>query len=228
MQELLALIQAEGLAAGQRLPSIRQLSTRFGVRPHLVRDALVQAQSLGYVKILPRSRAVIQSTTPRGDRGTGPVAEFDGALGDAEPHLFDLLEARQLLEFQLVRQAAKRRRLEDLLPVREALNAMHAVHDPRRWPQFVEHDIRFHLAIARVAGNPVLTGMLRPVLAALRPFLCRLPVTDESREQTQAAHAQMYRALVAGDGETAHAQMVGHLQFAYDNLLGEVQSLPGA
>jgi GntR family transcriptional regulator, transcriptional repressor for pyruvate dehydrogenase complex len=224
VQEVLALIQAEGLLAGDRLPSIRQLSARLGARPHVVRDALLQAQTLGHVKVVPRSRAIVQ--TPRTSPNGQPLAESVGApLEYNDHHMFHLLQARQMLEFEIVRQAARRRRLEDLLPAREALTAMNAIREPHRRPEFVEHDIRFHLAIARVADNPVLTAMLRPLLTTLRPFLCQLGFDADCRDRTQRSHAEIYRALVAGDADLAHEQMQDHLRLAYDNLLGELQTV---
>jgi len=225
VQDLLALIRSENLVAGDRLPSIRQLSARLGIRPHQVRDALLQAQMLGHVQVHPRSGAVVQAL-PAESHVDGLKALAAGALETGSHHLFHLLEARQLLEFEIVEQAARRRRLEDLLPARDALNAMNAIHDPDRRHEFVEHDVRFHLAIARVAGNPVLTAMLEPLLVGLRPYLCRLTIDAKCLLRTQNSHMEIYRALVAGDARMAREQMQDHLQLAYDNLLGEVQSLP--
>jgi GntR family transcriptional regulator, transcriptional repressor for pyruvate dehydrogenase complex len=223
-QDLITLIRTQGLAPGDRLPSIRQISARLGARPHQVRDALLHVQALGYVRVPPRARAVVQKM---GDRPEVlPAGEVEPSLDQTEHHLFHLLEVRQLLEIETVQQAARRRRVEDLLPVRGALDAMNAVGDSGRRPEYVEHDIEFHLAIAALAGNPVLTTMLKSVLARLRPLLCRLPFEDECRESTQRSHAEIYRALVSGNGEAARLQMHDHLQLAYENLLGEVQSLP--
>jgi len=225
VQELLTLIRAEGLAEGDRLPSIRQLSAKLGARPHIVRDALMQAQMLGYVKVPSRSRAVVRSL--RGSTAEHGLGDMREALLDGgEHHLFHLLEARQLFEFEIIRQAARRRRLEDLLPVREALHEMNAIHEPHRRPEYVEFDIRFHVAIARLADNPVLTAMLKPLLTALRPFLCRLPFDADRRDRTQRSHSDIYKALVAGDADQALEQMQGHLRLAYDTLLGEIQTLP--
>jgi len=225
VQELLSLIRSEGLVEGDRLPSIRQLSARLGARPHVVRDALMQAQMLGYVKVPSRSRAVVRSS--RSSNGEHVQSDtMESLLEGGEHHLFHMLEARQLLEFEIVRQAARRRRLEDLLPVREALHAMSAIQESHRRPEFVEHDIRFHLGIARLAANPVLTAMLRPLLTTLRPFLCRLPFDAARREIAQRSHTDIYKALVAGDADQALAQMQEHLRLAYDNLLGEIQTVP--
>jgi GntR family transcriptional repressor for pyruvate dehydrogenase complex len=225
VEELLTLIRAQRLSPGDRLPSIRQLSVRFGVRAHVVRDALLQAQLLGYVQVRPRSRAIVQSLRSRAP-GSALTDSLTMTFAQGDHHLFHLLEARQLLECEVARQAARRRRLEDLLPVREALHAMNAITEPDRRPDYVEHDIRFHLAIARVADNPVLLAMLKPLLDTLRPFLSRLPFEADCRDRTQRSHAQIYRALVAGDAEIASDEMQDHLKLAYDNLLGEVRTLP--
>lgn len=221
---LLSLIREERLSPGDRLPSIRQLSIRLGARPHTIRDALLQAQAAGHVKVHPRSRAIVQSQSAELVRDEPSLGA--GVLEQDEHHLFHMLEVRQLLELEAVRQAARRRRLEDLLPVREALNAMNAVREPQHLREYVEHDIRFHLAIARIADNPVLTGMLRTLLNGLRPFLRREPFQTACGERVQHSHGEIYRALVDGDAELASAQMHEHLQLAYDFLLGEVRTLP--
>ncbi len=238
VKELLALIQVQGLVSGDRLPSIRQLSSRLGVRPHIVRDALLQAQTLGYVRVPPRSRAIVQSSgiTPGAGSYLGEESSVRGpyqlnlqSLTRHETsghHLFHLLEARQLIESETVRQAALRRRVEDLLPVREELDAMTAIDEPQRRQEFVEHDLRFHLAIARVAGNPVLTTMLMPLLTSLEPLFGREPFVESVVKRVRSSHAEIFRALVAGDAAGAQKQMRDHLQLAYDYLLNEIQKLP--
>lgn len=224
-QKLLTIIREEGLAPGDRLPSIRQLSVRFSVRPHLVRDALLQMQSMGHVVVRPRSRAVVQ-----GVRFNVAGREFpalaEGLVETGAPHLFHLLEARQTLEFELAGQAATRRRLEDLLPCRDALDAMHAIDQTERPQEHLEIDMRFHLAIAQLADNPVLTSMLKSLLSAMRPFLLSKSVDRFHADRTAASHREIYRALVAGDPALARHHMKQHLQLAYDRLLLDIQSVP--
>lgn len=224
-RKLLAIIRDEGLSQGDRLPSIRQLSARFAVRPHLVRDALLQVQSMGHVVVKPRARAVVQSPKPQ-VAGSGFPQLIDGSLEGGSPHLFHLLEARQTLELELVTQAAKRRRLEDLLPCRDALDAMHAIDQTQQPQEHLEIDMRFHLAIALLAENPVLTSMLKSLLAAMRPFLLSKAVDRFHADRTATSHREIYRALVAGDPDLARHHMKQHLQLAYDRLLLDIQSVP--
>jgi GntR family transcriptional repressor for pyruvate dehydrogenase complex len=225
VHRLIELIQAEGLGVGDRLPSIRQLAVRLEVRPNVVRDALMQAQTMGLLKIHPRSGAFVRSLNyePLVD---ALAKTLETSLLQTDANLFHLLEARQLIEVELVGQAAERRRVQDLLPVRDALAAMGKITGAQQRPEYVEEDIRFHLAIAEVAGNSVLTVTLQALLGLLRPFLCRLPFDPPCRLRTQSSHADIYRALVEGSREKARAHMEAHVRFAYETLLGEVESLP--
>ena len=66
--------------------------------------------------------------------------------------------------------------MEDLLPLREALaetlNAAEPLDEKstvKARRKHYEADMAFHLAIAELAGNPVLTTMLRSLLELLKP-----------------------------------------------------------
>ena len=47
--------QDRGLQAGDQLPPIRELAERLEVKQSAVRDALLRAQTIGWVRILPRT-----------------------------------------------------------------------------------------------------------------------------------------------------------------------------
>jgi DNA-binding FadR family transcriptional regulator len=56
---LVDLITDGGLGPDDRLPSIRELAVKFGVKAGAVRDALLTAQAQGLVKVLPRVGAIV-------------------------------------------------------------------------------------------------------------------------------------------------------------------------
>ncbi len=202
LRDLVRQIQADGLAVGDRLPSIRRLAARMGLGISAVRDAMMQAQTLGLVKVHPRSGAFVQSLT------YAPLVDaladtLESSLLEVDHNLFHLIEARQLIEVELVSLAAQRRRLEDLLPVRETLEAMAAAIAEDSCQRFIEADVQFHLEIARIAGNSVLLTMLQAMLTLLRPYLMRLPWTAERQTRTDRSHSEIYDALIAGDAEQA-------------------------
>ncbi|MFD7130863.1 FCD domain-containing protein [Streptomyces sp. NPDC059894] len=68
---------------------------------------------------------------------------------------------------------------------------------------------RFHNDIVELAGNPLLTGIMRP-LEARTHWLFRLTAQrDAARQCTE--HEQLYEAIVAGDGDRAASLAHDHV-----------------
>jgi GntR family transcriptional regulator, transcriptional repressor for pyruvate dehydrogenase complex len=225
VRRLLELIHQRELRVGDQLPNIRQLAEMLDVKPTAVRDALLQAQTMGLLRILPRSGAFIQSLT------YAPLVEaltntLEPALIQTDHNLFHLLDARRLLEVELVGRAAEHRKLEELLPVRQALEAMARIPEAERRNEYVEADVRFHTEIARLAGNSVLLTIQQALLGLLKPHLAQLPWSPQRRQKTDRSHAEIYSALVKGHANDARAAMAEHLGMAYQSLLQTVRSLP--
>ena len=153
------IVQEQGLKAGDQLPSIRELAERLEVKQTAVRDAFLKAETLGLIKVQPRAGAFLRAnsatlpeTIPSGDIPLVDV--LHNALVQDDHNLFQLLDARRLIEIEMAGRAAERRRLEDLLPVRRVLEGMLQLRPARlARSEYVEFDVRFHVEIARVAGN---------------------------------------------------------------------------
>jgi DNA-binding FadR family transcriptional regulator len=137
-----------------------------------------------------------------------------------------LRDARRLLEIELVGRAAEQRKVEELLPLRQALDTMLQLPETEVRTDYVEADIRFHTELARLAGNTVLLAFQQALLGLLKPHLTQLPWTPERRQSTDESHTEIYLALVEGNAERARAAMSEHLSLAYESLLREIQSLP--
>lgn len=226
-----SVIQEQGLRVGDQLPSIRQLAERIDVKPTVVRDALLKAESMGYIKLLPRAGAFLKASVPAGLQN--PAAgktllanAVQSALGAEDLNPLQLLDARRLIEIELAGRAAERRRLEDLLPVRRALEALMALPADAPRSDYVAGDIRFHVEIARVSGNEVLLALQRTLLELLRPHLNDVHPSLQRRATTDRSHVAIYEALVAGNAEEARTRMRDHLSLAYDGMLRTLQEPP--
>src|SRR5262245_57509358 len=195
VRQLLQHVQAAGLRVGDRLPSIRELAAQLKVGTNVVRYGMMQAQAMGLVRIHPRSGAFLQSLD------FAPLVNalentLTTALAQKDHNLFHIISARELLEVEAVGQAARRRRLEDLLPVRQLLETMQGTTNRAR---YVEADIRYHLAISEVAGNPVLLTMQRALLSLLRPCFESVWLDGKSKAFSDRTHQAIYRALLEGN-----------------------------
>src|SRR5438552_689916 len=91
LRSILDVVQGRGLKVGDQLPPIRELADLLEVKPTAVRDALLQAQATGLVRILPRAGAFLQAVVP------GVAEEPLAGVLPEEPNLFHMLDARRLL-----------------------------------------------------------------------------------------------------------------------------------
>ena len=232
VRELIRHIRSDGLTVGDRLPPIRELAEQFAVTSSAVRDAQIQLQTMGMIKIAPRSGAFVQSAN-FASLVDAMTDTLDNSLLQADASLFHLLDARQLIEVECATAATRRRRMEDLLPIREALSETLAAaemldEDSSAEARLVHYnaDIRFHLTIAELAGNPVLTTMLRSLLGLIKPHLVQIPWSAERKELTVNAHLEIFAALQSGDVDKVRKCMSEHTSMARDSLLKKMWSSP--
>lgn len=215
------IVQERGLQIGDQLPSIRELAEALDVRPSVVRDTFLEAQGKGWLRILPRAGAFLCRLPAECDRGS----ELETTDQQEQPNLFHLLDARRLIEIELVGRAAQIRRLEDLLPMRRVLDQMLAASSATR-EEYVKLDLQFHREIAHLGGNAVLCEMQQQLLEQLRPHLHNVPKSLHRHEQVDRSHIAIYEALLQSDAEKARREMHDHLSLAYDGLLRDLQQLP--
>lgn len=222
--ELMDFVRRRGFARGDRLPSIRDVAAALDAGRNAVRDAMVRAQAIGLVRIEPRLGIFVHNLD-----ADLPVGELDQVLtqppGKEEHNVFHLLDARLLVEVELVGKAAQAGRPEELLPLRQRLETLLGCRHDRL--AFVEADESFHMGIARVAANPVLLAFLRTLLGLLRPIKLSLLLSAEDRDQTDREHREIFQCLLAGDAAGAQEIMRTHLALGRALLLQHLQTPPG-
>lgn len=230
-----AWIDELGLQAGDQLPSLRELASHLGARPTIVRDVLLQAQARGTVKIVPRVGAFLQQLPAANAHSAKSPAESiavaaEQELGRERHNLLHLLDARRTLEIELVGRAAERRRVEDLLPARKALETLLQLSPETSRADYTALDLQFHEELARLAGNSVLLALLRTLIPVVRAqtleALAAVPTNTEMRTLSDRQHAAIYAAVAAGDAPRAQREMREHLSVSYDYLMRMLQSPP--
>lgn len=222
VRALVGLINAQGIEINGRLPPIRQLADQLGVKPTAVRDALLRLEALGIVQILPRTGAFL-SAPAIVPSGCERLDDLEASVTDG--NLLHLLDARRLVEVELVGRAAQRRQIQDLFPIRQALEAM--LQTPQEAPpqRYADHDIRFHVEIARLAGNPALFAFEETLMRRIRSYVIEYWSPD-GRSAADRTHSAIYEALVAGDADRARQAMNGHLTAAFDHLINRLRKSP--
>jgi GntR family transcriptional regulator, transcriptional repressor for pyruvate dehydrogenase complex len=222
------------LAAGEPLPAVRELAERIGAKPSVVRDALLQAQAKGAVRIVPRVGAFLSAAPADARRlvcdeprteGSAWSAAGTSWLGESHNPLH-MLDARRLIEVEMIGRSAELRRMEDLLPARKSLEAM--LNLPADAPRlaYIELDYQFHAELARPAGNSVLSALQRKFQEIATQKFADLPANLEQRSISDRYHAAIYAAVADGDAPRARREMHEHLSVAYNFLMSTLPYPP--
>src|SRR3954469_19135641 len=171
LEALVADIVGGALAAGQRLPTEKELAQRFGVSRGVAREGLRSLEERGLVTVKHGSGATVLPATEWDMFNPDVIAA--ALSGDRGPQLLgDYLECRRLLEIEAAGLAAERATREQLVALSEALERMTAAAvqttgAPSAEDRFHDADIAFHRAVIQATGNRALGRMTEPVHRAL-------------------------------------------------------------
>lgn len=232
-EQLLQLILDETFPAGDALPSESELATRFGVSRLTVREAIRSLASTRVIHVQQGRSSVINPASQ--------WSPLDGRLlaarsrAGSDPLLLPrrLLEARRAVEVAIVELAALRRQeshLERLGRLHEDLVEAHGRDDVRASS---EADLAFHGVLFEAADNVFLDALFEPLASVLRTLRRETSSIPEIRSHALDWHAEILRAVAAGDGPGAREAMQAHLVQTEEDLeyhLGPdavAQSAPG-
>lgn len=206
IRQIRELISSGQLQAGDRLPSERMMSERFGIGRTYVRDAIRKLEFYGILKTLPQSGTVVS--------GLG-ITALEGLITDVlqmEGHDFHaLVETRVLLETNSAHSAALRRTDEDIVAIRKALAAYEEVVMDGR--PSVEEDLMFHLKIVEAAKNSVLMSLMMIVTPDLLTNFTKNNVCSGNRPMTALKeHYEILKHIENQDADKAKSAMRKHLE----------------
>lgn len=194
------------LAPGEALPSERELAAIFGVGRPTIQHALRVLEADGLVE------------TRRGRHGgtfVSAPAEDAGALDDLMTRLLrqraeldEVLVYRRVIEPRVAREAARRRRREDLGAMARAIRAMAEAFSEA---DYMRGDTEFHLALARATRNRFLLRSIEDIRLALNDAISLLPESDTWHRRLSGEHEAIVEAIRARDGEAAERAMDLHV-----------------
>lgn len=220
--QLLERVHSGELRPGSPLPSERALSERFGVARTSVREAVQGLVSLGVVE--KRGNRVCVAEHLPSVVVEPPMAEADRR----KVYVQQLFETRRVLELPLFELAACRASQDQRHEVERLAHTFRpglGIHDFRRL------DRRFHMAIARSCGNPLLVEVYSKVMDALfrsHEFDSLLHAEENEAEVATIVansieeHHRIGAALLDGDPVAVLAAVEGHLRHVEQRMVEEL------
>jgi DNA-binding FadR family transcriptional regulator len=191
--KLRKLIEDGEFPPGSRLPGERELAERFGVSRVTIREAEIALEAQGWIAIRIGSGVHVKPRPTQAPGGLPDVSAFDltaaRAVFEAEAAALAAsnLDDAGIAELQALAEALCRRDLSDA--------------------EAGEYDRRFHLAIARLSGNPVVEFFVQQIWR-MRSELPRVTevyarVCHDDGASRADEHMAIFEALRARSGGRA-------------------------
>ncbi|WJJ98189.1 FadR/GntR family transcriptional regulator [Algibacter luteus] len=209
IRKIKELINYKNLEPGDKLPSERMLSEKFGVSRGNVRTSIQRLEYYGILESIPQSGTFVANI--------GVVA-MNGMIDDIlrlkDPDFKSLVETRILLELKTVRLAAIRRSEEDLENIKSALDAYEKV--ALSGEDAVQEDLLFHLAIAKASGNRTINAFMLSITPQIIIDFEKYHVCDKRLAQIGIdEHKAIYKAIKEQNPKLAKQKMKDHFSVLY-------------
>jgi GntR family transcriptional regulator, transcriptional repressor for pyruvate dehydrogenase complex len=199
------LIERGEVRSGDRLPPERDLAQQLGVSRPSVRSGLKSLAAMGVVQIRQGAGTFITGGPPV--LASEPLRFLAALHGFSRAQMF---EARLVLEVAVAGLAAERAVPDKLMVISDETTGMFASLDQ---PEvFLDHDIRFHQAVALASGNPILASVVEMVSKMFYELRHSRIHVAKDLKQAAEEHRAIYQAIRTGEPERARTAMGDHLR----------------
>lgn len=210
---LIRYIADNGLKAGDRLPSERELVEMTGISRLPLREGLSMLRGLGIVEAYQGKGVFVKPLDVAAVfRTLSPLLKTQTNV-DVE----DIFAVRLPIEGSIAESAASHRTDENLDALEAALEGMRLNYVDDR-PSYIEHDMAFHQELAKSTGNQI----FHVVLASLTDLLAEVQTmyrdSAEYRELAIEEHERILDAVRQGNAEQAGAAMQEHIRNAGERI----------
>ena len=214
-REIQTMIQAGQLKAGEKIPSQREFSQKFGISRASLREALLTLETLGLLKTeAGRGTFVTAGSSSASDRGMSQSGHMAPWRYSDSYSVFDVFQTRILLEGEIARLSAGRLSQAQLEKMELATQTMEDCWARQDLLANVEADLDFHGTIVSACANTMLKALYQTVRDQVTETQRQpIPMTDPERmRQSIAEHRRIIAALRLNDAALARSEMETHIR----------------
>ncbi|MCU1495027.1 MAG: GntR family transcriptional regulator protein [Acidimicrobiaceae bacterium] len=207
--EVRGRITSGELPLGHQLPTEATMAAEFGVSRPLLREALAELRSEGFVKTVNGKGSFVHHPS---ESELSSAFSRQLQLSGATPELTadHLYEARQAIELHAAELATKRRTPELIATLERLLQAMQDSGGDAA--AYTAADVDFHVAVARATLNPLFPTLLAPIATMIVEGMFESHGTTDAVRLGITAHTKILKAIKAGDPGAARRAMQAHLR----------------
>lgn len=212
---LTAYIRSNELGPGDSLPSELALSKELRVSRTVIREAFRSLSAMRLLDLHVGKRARVAEL----DHGAMSLM-IEHGVGTEQINVHQIYDVRRTIEMRTASLAALRRTDGEARILIDHATAMETQFHLAE--TVMEHDLAFHLAIAKASKNPIFSlilGAFQTVSRQTWPIGWRSRSSDEERRAMNALHLSIAEAILAGDPQAASQLMAKHFDESAKALL---------
>lgn len=198
VHQILSMVRDGEIKPGDKLPNETLFSEQLGVSRGILREALTQLQSQGYIRRKPKDGTYIQDDVQH--------LLINGSMNDLmrKAAYTDLLDFRELLELRMAERVIDRATDEEIEELYDALEVAATDDDQQR-----SMDKYFHYRLAVASRNVFFINFIDSYYDLLSDFADHSRRDQHRRDQILAEHTAIADAIARRD-KAAAAKAVRH------------------
>lgn len=205
-QGILALMRDENLQAGDRLPSVRELSDRFQVAVPTLREAIRRLEAFGVVEVRHGAGIFVRASHPPLMLANPHARSIDRKV------ILDLIDTRILFEPWCASVAAHDPAGPGVVLLGGILADAELALDRDDDLRLQAANMNFHRGVAACSGNAVIAQVMSLLTEIYSSEQSVMLVVSNQRRADHAEHRAIYDAIRSGDAALARERMQIHLE----------------
>lgn len=192
LAQLRRIIQSGRYNIGDRIPTEAELMRLLDVGRSTVREAVQILAHAGILEVRQGHGTFIRSISIKHSQEDNRKRSFK-----------EIFEVRRILETQILVLAAERRTEEDLSKIKSHLDARNKYLKNGRYTDYINSDIKFHIAICEATHNSMLIEMYSKLCESLYQIFNLSIIDSESYKDNTDYHENLYLTILNKDSEEA-------------------------
>ncbi|MCE5340009.1 MAG: FadR family transcriptional regulator [Planctomycetaceae bacterium] len=203
VRKVIQLVSTGVFKRGRKLPAERVLCEKLGVSRGTLRQGLADLQSLGVIRIVPRSGIYIRKYSEK----KLPPKVLPPNFKDVS--LNDIINARKIIEIPSLKLACENATREEVGVLDGIISKMTKTVDDL--PDFLINDMNFHKAIVAMSKNLVLVTAFEAISEYLKYSQVYSSIHEGEEEKALNFHKKIFDAIRKKDARQGVKILGQHL-----------------
>jgi len=211
VKQVINLIKNGDLKAGDKLPAERVLSNKLGISRGSLREALRILEVNGIIRNIPGEGRFIRNIKYNKNEY---FKHHNGSviLNLEKSAILELLEAREIIDVNIVKLAAKRANQKDIENIDCTLKKVMNEEKNKSLANNSKNFKDFHLAVAKACHNFVFENIMEWNIHLLYKTRVMTSYIKERSQDKAKEHQQIFEAIKRHDSEKAAELTLKHIK----------------